>query len=697
MINGGENALLIHNPTVGVVRYITIDNLSDSIVSTIVNNQTFLDSMVSIIHDYGDTLLYNSTFISNLQDSIDTHLDSLTLTGNTLSGWVEGSNYEVDLTSLTGVDTSDIVNIIYNSGDTLLYNSTFLTDLQDSIDTHLDSITLNGTVLTGWVDGVANSVDLVSLIGTDDQNLTGAALTGNILSIDIENGSSTSVDLSALVGTDDQNLTGATMVGNTLTIDIENGASVSVDLSSLIGTDSQTLSLTGDNLSISNGNTVSLNSLKDHDWYVANTTSHATSINQDVFTNGLVGIGTNNPLSQLHVSGNALTMRLENTAGTTWGLNSTNAGDFRMINYTGTTIPMTILGANDYIGINITNPTERLHIFDGSAYLSNSTTLQSTVLNSDGGVELFRAPTSSISPNTNGYVDYKDVEADDYDFRTYYNSSLSSDGGFVLESTTDGQSGTAAARMVILNDNGNVGIGTITPTHRLEVMGDIKMDNTTSDGARFIFRGGTGGTEEYRARVGITGGLGFFPIEAGSPGYVGEPLVLTQDGKVGIGDHLTPFYALELKNQNSIFGQARAFGWVTYSDARVKSDRKPINNALATISKLNPLYYFHHNSEKNQNGIEILDEGGYSYGFLAQELYKELPVIVFKPEDESKDLWSVDYDKLIPILTKAIQEQQDQIESLRKEQEKFISQEEEIKLLRESLQELQKQVNDLTK
>jgi hypothetical protein len=113
VLSTGDNALLIHNPSVGVVRYITIDNLSDSLITTIVNNQTFLDSMVSIIHDYGDTLLYNETFLTNLQDSIDTHLDSLTLTGNTLSGWVEGINYDVDLTSLTGVNQGDIINIIY--------------------------------------------------------------------------------------------------------------------------------------------------------------------------------------------------------------------------------------------------------------------------------------------------------------------------------------------------------------------------------------------------------------------------------------------------------------------------------------------------------------------------------------------------------------------------------------------------------
>ena len=55
-------------------------------------------------------------------------------------------------------------------------------------------------------DGGTATADLSALDnpGTDDQNLTGATLTGNSLQIDIEGGSSTTVDLSSLVGTDDQ-------------------------------------------------------------------------------------------------------------------------------------------------------------------------------------------------------------------------------------------------------------------------------------------------------------------------------------------------------------------------------------------------------------------------------------------------------------------------------------------------------------
>ena len=80
-------------------------------------------------------------------------------------------------------------------------------------------------------------------------------LTGNTL--EIEDGNT--VDLSGyLDNTDDQDLTGATLTGTDLQIDIENGGSANVDLSSLVGTDDQALSLSGNTLTLEDGGTVDL-------------------------------------------------------------------------------------------------------------------------------------------------------------------------------------------------------------------------------------------------------------------------------------------------------------------------------------------------------------------------------------------------------------------------------------------------------
>ncbi|MGB5647296.1 MAG: hypothetical protein WBM55_09245, partial [Muriicola sp.] len=51
---------------------------------------------------------------------------------------------------------------------------------------------------------VQAALDEVAAGSTDDQNISGSGLAGNILTIGIENGTNETVDLSALVGTDDQ-------------------------------------------------------------------------------------------------------------------------------------------------------------------------------------------------------------------------------------------------------------------------------------------------------------------------------------------------------------------------------------------------------------------------------------------------------------------------------------------------------------
>lgn len=80
--------------------------------------------------------------------------------------------------------------------------------------------------------------------------------------------------------------------------------------------------------------------------------------------------------------------------------------------------------------------------------------------------------------------------------------------------------------------------------------------------------------------------------------------------------------------------------------------------------KLSPKSYFHYAISGNGK-IEIKDEGAYDIGLVAQEVYELIPEAVNKPENEQSDLWSLSYDKLVPVLVRAIQEQQQQIESLK--------------------------------
>ncbi|CAM1344585.1 T9SS type A sorting domain-containing protein [Tenacibaculum amylolyticum] len=108
-------------------------------------------------------------------------------------------------------------------------NSVDLSSLRDGTGTDNQDLELTGNTLSLTNDGT--TVDLSSYLdNTDDQTLT---FTGTDLSI--SNGNS--IDLSSLrdgTGTDNQDLTSATLSGNTLTIGIENGTSATVDLSPIL-------------------------------------------------------------------------------------------------------------------------------------------------------------------------------------------------------------------------------------------------------------------------------------------------------------------------------------------------------------------------------------------------------------------------------------------------------------------------------
>src|SRR5690606_35207411 len=96
-----------------------------------------------------------------------------------------------------------------------------------------------------------------------------------------------------------------------------------------------------------------------------------------------------------------------------------------------------------------------------------------------------------------------------------------------------------------------------------------------------------------------------------------------------------------------------------YSDGRVKTNRTGLPYGLKEVLQIEPLAYFHHNSEVKDGVLEIKETGAGQIGFIAQDMYQIIPEIVGVPEDETTELWGISYDKLTPVLVKAIQEQQE--------------------------------------
>jgi hypothetical protein len=155
-----------------------------------------------------------------------------------------------------------------------------------------------------------------------------------------------------------------------------------------------------------------------------------------------------------------------------------------------------------------------------------------------------------------------------------------------------------------------------------------------------------------------------FVIGNGSGSTRSNALTVIKNGRVGLQTVINPAYALELPNNSNIgVGQARAYAWATYSDGRAKSEQTMLSYGLNEIMNLEPAEYIHHSTLCDNNGIKILNEGKHDIGLIAQQVYNIIPEAVNKPENEDKELWSISYDKLIPVLVNAIKEQQQQIES----------------------------------
>lgn len=109
-------------------------------------------------------------------------------------------------------------------------------------------------------------------------------------------------------------------------------------------------------------------------------------------------------------------------------------------------------------------------------------------------------------------------------------------------------------------------------------------------------------------------------------------------------------------------GNFTASGEVTAysaSDIRLKTNIKPIMSAIDVINKLNPVTY---NWNEKAKELNPLKDDSTEYGLIAQELEVVMPELVHTIYDKYK---SIDYVKLVPILIKAVQEQQKQINELK--------------------------------
>jgi hypothetical protein len=109
-------------------------------------------------------------------------------------------------------------------------------------------------------------------------------------------------------------------------------------------------------------------------------------------------------------------------------------------------------------------------------------------------------------------------------------------------------------------------------------------------------------------------------------------------------------------------GQFFSNGTFAISDKRFKTNITPFNDKV--LSKLMEVktYNYQMHQPVSKDGGELV-KGSITkendFGVLVQELYELFPSVVYKPKDESKEAWAVDYSRLSLYLLQGMKEQQD--------------------------------------
>lgn len=120
-----------------------------------------------------------------------------------------------------------------------------------------------------------------------------------------------------------------------------------------------------------------------------------------------------------------------------------------------------------------------------------------------------------------------------------------------------------------------------------------------------------------------------------------------------------------------------AWNFNRWSDSRIKLNQKPLSKyGRSEVLALQVKEYDRAEwSFDPGTGEIVINEKNTTndFGLVAQDVDKIIPEAVTKPEDETKGFWSLDYGKIMPVLIKAIQEQQEEIESLKKQHQEQIS------------------------
>lgn len=245
---------------------------------------------------------------------------------------------------------------------------------------------------------------------------------------------------------------------------------------------------------------------------------------------------------------------------------------------------------------------------------------------------------------------------------TEYASSLKfGAGGFQFYTAPSGTAGNTISftQAMTLDASGNLGIGTTSPIFPLSILktgatftgnyksiADFREPSNAIKGISLGYDD-TSQTATLIAATSSTASQFAFITFNGSSW--GERARINAAGELLVGG-TTDNGAYNLQcNGTGVWG---AGAYVNGSDARIKEDVAPIRSGLDIVEKLNPVTYRYKEDWSKDQSVQT--------GFIAQELLTALDgeVYVDGVVQQGGEYMSVAYQNLIPVLTKAIQEQQ---------------------------------------
>jgi hypothetical protein len=287
-----------------------------------------------------------------------------------------------------------------------------------------------------------------------------------------------------------------------------------------------------------------------------------------------------------------------------YSLEYVSGSDFFSIGRSGVAYDFVLKGGN--VGIGTTSPAAKLHVGESGA-----------------AAQLWLQ-------RTDGYNPVKLI-----------GGTLSDGSGFkITMNTTDA---------FAITSSGNVGIGTTSPVGKLTVSGSSAsgsiMSIDTSSTTSFV---------RILADISSQNLLNWqtgtdFRFATSNQDYssFSERMRITSGGSVTIANLGTGL----------VYSNGGALTSTNPSDSRLKDDITDLQYGLNEILKLRPVSYNWKNDNINQ---------GKQFGFIAQEVQEVMPELVKEFETEEGERLGLDKEGIYAALVNAIQEQQKQIEELKK-------------------------------